>query len=219
MSSQQSDDLAPPAWGVVVPAKRVAAAKTRLAALGEDVRRDLAAAFLHDTLSGLLESSRVRVVVVVTDDVALARAAGELGAQPVPDGHGSDLNASIVQGAAEVVRRVPGAGVLTTCADLPALRGGDLDAWLAVDAGCDSALVADVAGTGTTMLRSRTAALLEPAFGPGSRAAHLAAGARDLTWAAAPGLRHDVDTPGDLESARALGLGERTRWVLTRHRL
>ena len=209
----------PRAWGAVVPAKRLSTAKSRLAELGDGVRRELVVAFLHDTLSAVLDSTRVRLVVVVTDDVTLARTAGELGAWAIPDGHGSDLNASLVQGAAEVARRLPGLGVLTTVADLPALRGGDLDEWLETAPAAGSALVADEAGSGTTVLRARQHEHFAPAFGWNSRAAHVATGARDLTGAAAPGLRRDVDTPADLGAASHLRLGERTRWVLTRHGL
>lgn len=223
MSSQHSgvagDSVRARSWGVVIPAKRVSTAKSRLAGLGDEVRRELVIAFLHDTVSAVLGSSRVRLVVVVTDDVTLAGTATGLGARAIPDGHGSDLNASLVEGAADVLRRAPGVGVLTTFADLPALTGDDLDAWLEVAPTTPAALVADVPGTGTTMLRATTAAVFVPAFGHGSRATHVAAGVHDLTDLAAPGLRRDVDTPDDLAAARGLGLGERTRWVLTRHRL
>jgi 2-phospho-L-lactate/phosphoenolpyruvate guanylyltransferase len=211
------DDPPPPvSWGALVPAKRLAVAKSRLAELGEQVRRELVVAFLHDTVSAVLDARLVRLVVVVTDDVTLARTAGDLGAWTIPDGHGSDLNASLVQGAAEVVRRAPGSGVVTTFADLPALQGTDLDAWLARAPQERCALFADVAGTGTTVLRARDLDAFSPSFGLRSRAAHVAGGARDLTDVAAPGLRHDVDTPADLAAVRSLGVGERTRWVLTR---
>jgi 2-phospho-L-lactate guanylyltransferase len=223
MSSQGDEAAGTPAtrraWGAVVPAKRLATAKSRLVELGDDVRRDLVVAFLHDTLSAVLECSRVGLVVVVTDDLILARTAGSLGAWPIPDGHGGDLNASLVQGAAEVERRLPGVGVVATLADLPALRGDDLEGWLTTEPAADAAVVADEVGTGTTVLRARLPGTFLPAFGPGSRAAHVAAGARDLTGAAAAGMRRDVDTPSDLLVARGLGVGERTRWVLTRHGL
>jgi 2-phospho-L-lactate/phosphoenolpyruvate guanylyltransferase len=224
MSSQHSGGTDEPGthrrWGAVVPAKRLSTAKSRLADLGDDIRRELVVAFLHDTVSGVLESARVRLVVVVTDDVTLARTADGLGAWPIPDGHGSDLNASLVEGVAEVERRRPGMGVVATLADLPGLRGADLDAWLDAEPTAASALVADEAGTGTTVLRARRRDRFRPAFGRGSRRAHVAAGVHDLTDAAALGLRRDVDTPADLiAAAAALRLGERTRWVLTRRGL
>ena len=206
-------------WGAVIPAKRLATAKSRLAELGEQVRRDLVQAFLHDTVSAVLECRLVRLVVVVTDDVVLAGTATDLGALAIPDGHSDDLNASLLQGAADVVRRVPGVGLLTTCADLPALRADDLEAWLTVMPAATAAIVSDADGTGTTVLRALSRESYSPSFGPRSREAHLSGGAVDLTAQAVRGLRRDVDTPADLAAARELGLGERTRWVLTRHRL
>lgn len=208
----------PSAWGVVVPVKPLRTAKSRLAELGEDVRRDLVLAFLHDTVSAVLEARSVRLVVVVTDDVVLARAATDLGARAVPDGH-TDLNATLVQGAAEVLRRSPDVGLVAGCADLPALRGADLDDWLSVRCAGHRAFVGDVAGHGTTVVRAADLAGFTPAFGLRSREAHARLGFVDLTDRAAPGLRQDVDTAADLEAAAELGLGERTRWVLTAHRL
>ena len=224
MPSQVSADALhahPRAWGAVVPAKPLRSAKSRLATLGDEVRRDLVAAFLHDTVSAVLDARSISAVVVVTDDVVLAESAAALGALPVPDGH-TDLNPSLVQGAAELLRRTPGVGVLAGCADLPALTGPDLDAWLAVARETPAAFVADAAGVGTTMLRASVSAAFTPAFGSGSRASHAGLGMRDLTHDAAPGLRHDVDTPEDLAALAAPAapaLGERTRWVITRHRL
>lgn len=221
MSSQLRDEVpssSPRAWGAVVPAKPLRSAKSRLATLGDEVRRDLVAAFLHDTLTAVLDARSVGPVVVVTDDVVLAGSAAALGAVSIPDGH-TDLNASLVQGAAELLRRTPGVGVLASCADLPALTGADLDAWLAVAGATPTAFVADAAGVGTTMLRAVTVAGFTPTFGARSRAAHAALGMRDLSEDAAPGLRHDVDTPQDLAALVGSALGERTRWVVTRHRL
>ena len=221
MSSELSDEAPSSprrAWGTVVPVKPLRSAKSRLATLGDPVRRDLVAAFLHDTLTAVLDARSVGSVVVVTDDVVLAESAATLGAQPIPDGH-TDLNASLVQGAAELLRRTPGVGVLASCADLPALTGPDLDAWLAVAGASPTAFVADAAGVGTTMLRAVAVAGFTPAFGAGSRAAHTRLGMRDLSEGAAPGLRHDVDTPQDLAALAGSALGERTRWVITRHRL
>ncbi len=219
MSNQSSAATPARTWGAVIPAKRLSDAKSRLTSLGDDVRRDLVVAFLHDTLSAVLDGASVRTAVVVTDDVALAGVARDLGAVPIPDGHGSDLNGALVQGAADVARRWPDLGVLVACADLPALRGEHLDDWLAVAFEGESAMVADASGTGTTLLRARCVDALRPAFGHDSRARHREAGVHDLTDNAARAMRQDVDTPADLEAARALGLGERTRWVMTRHRL
>jgi 2-phospho-L-lactate guanylyltransferase len=219
MSTLPESDRAARRWGAVVPAKRLATAKSRLAELGDDVRRELVVAFLHDTVSAVLDTTLVQLVVVVTDDLTLARAADGLGAWSIPDGHGSDLNASLEQAAADVVRRAPELAVLATVADLPCLRPDHLDAWLGAGEDLVNALVADAGGTGTTVLRAQGPTSFVPSFGAGSRQAHVSRGVHDLTDVAAATLRQDVDVPVDLAAARALGLGERTRWVLTRHRL
>ena len=60
-------------FGVVVPVKPPAVAKSRLGGLGDDVRRALASAFAADTVEAALASERVACVLVVTDDHVLAR--------------------------------------------------------------------------------------------------------------------------------------------------
>ena len=54
-----------------------------------------------------------------------------LGCEVIPDGVSEDLNATLVQAAAEVVRRWPDAVPVALCADLPGLRPGELVAVLA----------------------------------------------------------------------------------------
>ena len=123
-STQRSDGASPVAagsWAAVLPVKPFARAKSRLAALGDEARRDLVAAFAHDTIEALLDCRRVGLVVVVTDEVGLGRALAGTGAVAVPEGHGDDLNATLVQGAAEAARRRPDLRPLAICADLPAL--------------------------------------------------------------------------------------------------
>ena len=70
--------------------------------------------------------------------------------------------------------------------------------------------MADVAGSGTTLLAAAPGVPPAPRYGPGSAATHRDSGAVALTgdW---PSLRRDVDTPTDLAAAAALGLGPATR--------
>ena len=209
-----------PAWAAVVPVKPFARAKSRLSTLGDEVRLDLVAAFAHDTVTALQDSCAVDLVLVVTDELALVRALVGTGVVTVPEGHGDDLNATLVQGAAEAVRRRPDLRPLAVCADLPALTGAVLDDFLGSLPGSGPAwFVADRTATGTTTYLARGLDDFAPRFGPGSAAAHRGDGAVDASGAAAPALRRDVDTPEDLAEAVTLGVGERTRWVVTRHRL
>jgi 2-phospho-L-lactate guanylyltransferase len=108
----------------------------------------------------------------------------------------------------------PGRGVATVSADLPSLRPQDLAAVLRQVPQGGRAFVADADSRGTTLLAAGPGADLSPAYGPGSRARHLASGAAELPGP--PALRRDVDTPDDLRAAAALGLGPRTRDVAAR---
>ncbi len=198
---------APPAYGVVVPVKLLARAKSRLASLGDDVRRDLMLAFVVDTVNAVLDCAPVGRLLVVTDEVALAHALAELGVEAIPDGHTGDLNASLVQGAAELVRRDATLRPVALCGDLPALRSDDLATVLGESERHLTGFVPDALGTGTTLYTAASLETFAPRFGVGSRAAHLEAGALELGTEGAASVRQDVDTPDDLATALRLGVG------------
>lgn len=201
---------------MVVPAKRLAVAKTRLRPLtdrpdgtggGHD---ELVLALLADTVAAITACPAVGDIVVVTDDPRAAALVTGLGARTVADEPDRGLNAALVHGA-----RTAGTGpVAAVSSDLPALRPAELAGALAeagrlaAAAGGDRCFTADAAGTGTTLLAAATGDL-DPHFGPGSAAAHEASGAVRLParW---PGLARDVDTPADLRAAALLGLGPAT---------
>lgn len=200
-----------PAWGVVLPLKLLAHAKTRLAAYGEAGRAELALAFASDVLEAVLACPAVRRVVVVTDEPRAAQVLARHRVQVVPDAPAAGLLAALEHGEAQVLRDHPGLGVAALAADLPALRPADLSAALA--AVPSRAFVPDAAGTGTTLLAA-AGVPLAPEFGPGSRARHVASGATELP--AADGLRRDVDTPDDLRAALVLGVGPCTARAVER---
>lgn len=204
---------------VIVPVKPRARAKSRLAALGDEARQALVTAFTLDTVVAVTESPPVSAVLVVTDDHVLAREARHVGADVVPDGVSGDLNATLVQAAAEARRRRPELSPAVICADLPALRSSDLTLALGVASEYPVAFVSDVAGGGTTMLAAHAAVDLAPRFGPGSREAHLADGAHEIVEIDVPTLHRDVDTPDDLRDALRLGVGEHTAQVAAGLRL
>ncbi len=192
----------------MVPVKRLELAKTRLSAYGENHRQELALAFAADVILAAREVARV---LVVTDDPRARTLLAGLGAEVIPDDPDSGLNPALTHGAAQL-RQQPGIGVATLSADLPALRGQDLLQALEQVRPGTRGFVVDVAGTGTTLLAAGPGADLEPAFGPGSRAAHLASGAVELE--ADVRLRQDVDTPEDLRTTARLGVGPHTAAVL-----
>ena len=199
---------------VMVPVKPLSSAKSRLARLGDDLRRDLAAAFAADTVSVLLDCERVARVLVVTDDHVVARSLEGLGADVIPDGT-SDLNGTLVQAAAEMHRRDPSLHLAAVCADLPALRPAELTAALDAADPQRMSFVADEERVGTTAVAAPDLARFRPRFGRGSRQEHLASGAMEIEAIDVPGLRRDVDDPDDLRAALRLGVGPRTSAVAT----
>ena len=195
-------------WGVVVPVKRLALAKTRLASYRDDLRQALALAFAADVVDAALGCALVARVLVITDDPRAADLLAAIGARIAPDSPDAGLNPALAHGA-DLLRAIDDTlGIATLSADLPALRSTDLAGiLLQVTAGA-RAFVADTAGEGTTLLAAGPGAALQPAYGPLSRRAHLASGAVELPGAA--GLRQDVDTPADLAIALRLGVGRHT---------
>jgi 2-phospho-L-lactate/phosphoenolpyruvate guanylyltransferase len=193
---------------VLVPVKPPAVGKSRLVGLPTALRRELAVAFALDTVSACLAAPGVGAVLAVTDDAALSQRLAALGCEAVPDGVSGDLNACLRLGAAEAGRRWPALSPVALCADLPALRPGDLGSALADLPAYAAAFVADAAGTGTTMYAAPLDSF-DPRFGPGSRAAHLHAGAVPVEGDLVS-LRQDVDDVDDLHRVLRLGVGPHT---------
>lgn len=194
-------------WAVVVPVKRLAGAKTRLGLPAEE-RARLALAMAEDTIRACAAAEVVRHVVVVTDDpdgAAIARGAGAVVVADEPD---AGLNPALRHGARHAG---DAAGIATVSSDLPSMRSADLDAMLRRAASYSQAIVADVAATGTVLYAAASRARFDPAYGELSRAAHVGAGAVDLTDFANARLRRDVDTVADLVAAWDLGAGPATR--------
>ena len=224
-------------WTVLLPVKVLARAKSRLAVLAGDRRRELALALASDTVAAVLACPEVARVVVVTSDPVAGPLLAALGAIVVPDepadrsatlgsldgadvagvlsdlGIQDSLNAALRHGAAVAARRWPGTGLAALTADLPAVSPAELAAALRA-AGTSpgrAAFVPDAAGVGTTLYAVPPTGEFRPLFGGASRARHAAAGAAELDFDALAGLRRDVDTPGDLRAALALGVGPFTR--------
>ncbi|MBQ1046753.1 2-phospho-L-lactate guanylyltransferase [Micromonospora sp. C72] len=196
-------------WTVVMPVKRLGAAKSRLrGALPGVPHEELALALAADTLRAARACPAVAGVLVVTDDARVRAAADAAGARVVAD-PGAGLNAAFRHGAAAAGPRAAVAGLT---ADLPALRPAELAAALRATQGVRG-FVADAPGGGTVLLAAPAGVPLAPQFGPGSAPAHAASGALPLAgdW---PSLRRDVDTPADLATAAGLGLGPRTAALL-----
>jgi 2-phospho-L-lactate guanylyltransferase len=203
-----------PTHVVLLPVKPPAYGKSRLTAVPDAVRHELAEAFALDTAAACLAAPAVGAVLAVTDDAFFAAALGDLGCAAIPDGVVGDLNATLAQAAAEATRRWPLWQPAAMCGDLPALHVDDLETALS-EAVRGPAFVADADGTGTT-LYTAPAADFSPRFGPDSARLHGISGAVPVSGDLAS-LRRDVDTFADLEAALALGVGPRTAAVLEKH--
>lgn len=207
-------------WTVVIPAKALPAAKSRLrdASQDDDEHRRLVEAVRADTVAAARSAAGVARVLVVRDrpepDGDPMTAPGE---DPAPVAmhamvqRTAGLNGALADAANDAARAWPLDGVVALVGDLPALRPDDLAAVLVEAAHHRRAYVADAAGTGTTLLAAVPGTELAPAFGAESAARHAE---RAVALEAAPGLRHDVDTAADLRSALRLGVGVATAAVL-----
>lgn len=198
-------------WSVIVPVKRLDNAKTRLD-LRVDLRADLALAMACDTVAAAVAAESVAEVIVVTDDLRAREVLAPLGegrrgnVRVVRDEPDAGLNAALAHGA----RQAGEQQVVAISSDLAALRTAELSAVLAEAQRYDSAVVADLPGRGTTLLAATSRERFLPAYGAESFAAHVAAGAIDITAIAGASVRRDVDTLDGLREAIVLGVGAAT---------
>lgn len=198
--------------GVIIAVKRLTAAKTRLAPVfsSTTTRERVVLAMLLDTIAAAQKVVAVRTVTVVTPDNYASAAVRQIGADvivdPTPAGHPDPLNNAV--SVAEAAIRVATPNVIVLQGDLPALKPHELDEAIKEAASHPRSFVADRHGTGTAALLA-FGVPLRPSLGANSAVLHLNSGATELTgiW---PGLRCDIDTPGDLEAARVLGVGDAT---------
>jgi 2-phospho-L-lactate guanylyltransferase len=189
---------------VLIPLKRLDAAKTRLApALTNLERGRLMAGMLAWVARAAVRAGAGRVALASSDPAAPALAR-RLGLECVSDG-GLPWNEGLVHARSLLER--PAAAVLYLAGDLPLVDAADVSAL--VEAGGEgTAVIGRAHDGGTNALWVCPAAALVPAFGaPGSASVH-AARAHECGLAAVtvdrPGIAHDVDTPADLAAVRRL---------------
>lgn len=192
-------------WTVVIPVKGTPSAKSRLGGPAE-----LAEAIALDSVEAALAAATVeRVLVVTTADAAPRFAA--VGAEILPD-PGDGLNAACRAGIAAA-----GAGpIAVLLGDVPSLQPKELEVALRRASAHPRALVPDAEGDGTVLITAIGPADHAPAFGVGSRSAHLAAGYLELDIPTDSGLRRDVDTAVQLAAIPVVALGPRTRVAVER---
>ncbi|HWA53054.1 MAG TPA: 2-phospho-L-lactate guanylyltransferase [Solirubrobacterales bacterium] len=185
----------------VLPVKRFAAAKQRLApGMGASHRAELAAAMLEDVLEAIAATRSIERTVVVTSEpraIELAAAAGaELISDPDQGGHSGAALAGIAR-----ARELGAERVVLLPIDCPLLAPRELERLLTGMPERYVGVVPDRHGTGTNALALAPPDAIEPSFGEGSCARHVAAareagvpyGVEEL-----PSLALDLDTPADV---------------------
>jgi 2-phospho-L-lactate/phosphoenolpyruvate guanylyltransferase len=214
----------------VLPVKRFAAAKQRLAAGIDDERREaLVAAMLEDALEAIGEARSVERTILVSDELRAIAAATEGGAEIVPDPEGDEAPKPAASGGAQghSLAALAGIGraeadgaecVVLLPGDCPLLDPRELDRLLTGLPPRYVAIVPDRHGTGTNALVLTPPGAIRPAFGEGSRARHVAAAREaDVPFAVEelPSLALDLDAltrelaerPGRARrTAKALGI-------------
>lgn len=185
----------------VLPVKRFAAAKQRLApGMGATHRAELAAAMLEDVLGAIGAARSIERTIVVSSEpraIEPATAAGaELVADPDEGGHSGAALAGIARAQELGAERV----VLLPI-DCPLLAPRELERLLTGVPDRYVGIVPDRHGTGTNALALAPPDAIVPSFGEGSCARHVAAaraagvpyGVEEL-----PSLALDLDTPADV---------------------
>jgi 2-phospho-L-lactate guanylyltransferase len=185
----------------VLPVKRFAVAKQRLAVgIGHVRRADLAAAMLEDVLEAIGAARSIERTIVVSSEpraIEPVLAAGaELVADPDEGGHSGAALAGIAvarERGADCVVLLPG--------DCPLLEARELERLLTGMPERYVGIVPDRHGTGTNALALAPPDAIEPSFGEGSCARHVAAArAAELPFGVEelPSLALDLDTPADV---------------------
>ena len=196
----------------ILPVKRFGAAKQRLAGTLEDGSRgSLAQAMFSDVLASLRQVPGLDAVAVVTADRVAESTALEARVRVLRDTE----EAGQSRAAAIGVRHALAAGfdrVLLVPGDTPLLDRRELSALL--ERAPAVAIVPDRHLTGTNALLLSPPDAIEPSFGPGSLARHIAAAEEarvEYSVERLTTLMLDVDTPEDLtELAAALEAGSGT---------
>ena len=211
-------------WAII-PVKSLEQAKQRLAAvLPLEARRRLMLVMLEDVLATLRQVELLEPVLVVTPDAGVAEFAADAGARVLREASSQGHSAAAIAGftyaqshGAVRALTLPADAPLVTAAELRSLIDG-----AAMTPGPHLTLVPSHDGDGTNGFLVSPPDLLQPSFGPGSFARHLACAAgrqiesriRHLS-----GLALDIDEPRDLARLIEQKRGDRRYDFLSEARL
>jgi 2-phospho-L-lactate guanylyltransferase len=198
-------------WQVLIPIKRLARAKSRLA-LPVDQREALTLAMLRDVANAVRASPHVRTVHVVTEDTRVARTVHteHLLAWSVAGEPG--LNNELRRAAACLRQSGTRDGIAVFLGDLPCLTTSAVSDLLESAPKDRQSFLPDASGFGTTVLLAPPRIPLAPFFGEGSADKHFRVGAALDCTAERRAARQDVDTLEALEKAIRFGVGAHTHW-------
>jgi 2-phospho-L-lactate/phosphoenolpyruvate guanylyltransferase len=201
-------------WAIV-PVKSLEQAKQRLAGvLHLEARRRLMLVMLEDVLATLRRVERLAPVLVVTPDADVAELAANAGASVLRESSSQGHSAAAIAGFA-YARSQGAVRALTLPADAPLVSAAELRSLIERDAEASDRLLTLVPshdGDGTNGFLVSPPDLMQPSFGSGSFARHLAhAAARNIECKVQdlPGLALDIDEPADLTRLVALKRGDR----------
>jgi 2-phospho-L-lactate guanylyltransferase len=185
----------------ILPVKRFATAKQRLAAgLDDQRRRDVVAAMLEDVLEAIAGTRSIERTIVVTSEPRAERLARETGAEVIADpGQGGHSGAAMA--GVERARELGASCVAMLPGDCPLLAPRELERLLTGLPERFVAIVPDRHGTGTNALALTPADAIRPSFGEGSCARHVAAAREaEIPYVVEelPSLALDLDTPADV---------------------
>lgn len=189
-------------WAII-PVKSLEQAKQRLAAvLPLAVRRRLMLVMLEDVLATLRHIDRLAPVLVVTPDGEVAEFAANAGARVLREASSQGHSAAAIAGFA-YAQSHGAVRALTLPADAPCVTAAELSGLIEADDVTTPhlTLVPSHDGDGTNGFLVSPPNLMQPVFGPGSFARHLAqaaAGKIECRVHHLPGLALDIDEPGDL---------------------
>jgi 2-phospho-L-lactate guanylyltransferase len=157
---------------ILIAAKELTLAKSRLAALAPGQRAALARAMFDDVLAAALAAASADCVAVVTSDRGLLEAAQAAGALGIDERYPRGLNAAVAMATQELMA----AGVTTLCtllSDTPGITPADIDAVLErISSGNGVILVPSRDGHGTNVILRRPPNLITTRFGTHSLALH-----------------------------------------------
>jgi 2-phospho-L-lactate guanylyltransferase len=185
----------------VLPVKRFAAAKQRLAAgIDNERRAEVVAAMLADVLEAIGEARSVERTIVVTSEPRALKLAAAVGAEVLADPDEGGHSGAALAGVARA-RELGVRCIVLLPGDCPLLDPRELDRLLTGLPERFVTVVPDRHGAGTNALVLAPPDAIEPSFGEGSCARHVtAARVAGVPFAVEElsSLGLDLDTPADV---------------------